>query len=61
MANRIVIQEGYNVPSFDGARKGKRKKSKTFGARMRACGKSWRSGRSKSRSWKAHLRKCLSK
>jgi hypothetical protein len=59
--NRVVIQEGYSVPSFDGAKRGKRKGKKSFGAKMRACGKSWRSGRSKSRTWKSHLRKCLAK
>lgn len=64
MSNRVVIQEGYSVPFFDGARskaKGKRKGKKSFKTKMRACAKSWKSGRSKSRSWRIHLKKCLSK
>lgn len=68
--NRLVIQEGYVVPGFDGAKRkrkskgkkrGKRKGSKTAHHRkMKACGKKWREGRrGKSRTWKSFLKKCL--
>jgi hypothetical protein len=75
MSNRVVVQEGYEIPfaGFDAYRrksKGKRKGAKRRSTRrqgkqqsvMRECAKRWsaRMGRG-SRSYRAFMKDCLSK
>lgn len=38
-----------------------RKRKSGMATKMRKCAKSWRSGRSKSKSYRAHMKKCLRK
>lgn len=71
MSNRVVIQEGYVVPSFDGykrkpARRTKRRSTGSMPAAVRAqqskmkvCAKAWSSGRALASSYRAHMKKCL--
>lgn len=59
MSNRVVIQEGYAAPVFDGY---KRKRRSSGGAKrqqnkMKSCAKQWKG----SGSYRAHMKRCLSK
>lgn len=74
MSNRVVVQEGYEIPfaGFDGYRRRRkrrstRRRSRRSGGRgqqnkMKICAKRWRSrmGRG-SRSYRAFMRDCLRK
>jgi hypothetical protein len=61
MSNRVVIQEGYAAPVFDGIRR--RRSSKRRGGpkaqqnKMKSCAKKWKG----SGSYRAHMKRCLSK
>jgi hypothetical protein len=69
MANRVVVQEGYDLPfaGFDGyrrRRKSRRKSRSRRGGRsrqankMRACAKRWRHSGKKG-SYRAFMKRCL--
>lgn len=64
MSNRVVIQEGYAAPVFDGYRKKRRssRRKSSGGAKrqqnkMKSCAKQWKG----SGSYRAHMKRCLSK
>lgn len=64
--NRVVVQEGYDLPfaQFDGHRRKKRRHSKRRASRSRqtskmsSCAKKWRSSR-KSGSYRGFMKRCL--
>ncbi len=66
--NRVMMQEGYSLP-FAGAKRGKHRRTakavraaKSFGRRVKACGKKWRAksaGFRKTHKWTAFLKKCM--
>lgn len=57
MSNRVVIQEGYAAPVFDGYRRTKRRSGgKTRQqSKFTSCAKRW-NGKG---SYKAHMKRCL--
>lgn len=71
MSNRVVVQEGYDLPlaGFDGYRRRKRRKSRRSRRRsrggrgrqqnrMKVCAKKWRSSGRKG-SYRAFMKRCL--
>lgn len=70
MSNRVVVQEGYEIPfaGFDGYRRRRRKSRRRSrrGGRsrqasvMRTCAKRWRSSGRKG-SYRAFMKRCLSR
>lgn len=68
MSNRVVVQEGYEIPfaGFDGYRKKRRKsksrrRSRRGGAqqnKMKTCAKRWRASGRKG-SYRAFMKRCL--